>query len=161
MEVHFGFPPLVALLKGEYKVKFTTDICQEFLEAEVGLDLEVRLTLTENPQPWPLVLPWATFVYNTLPGVLAPMNPHFFASGRSPPFISDFPSLPQTSNLMSSGVWAEELLELLQTVGEKFRKHHDSIRSRFLGRNLQITFQPHIRVRIKVMKNLAKKLLPV
>ena len=122
----------------------------------------LRLLLVENTQPWLLLLPWATFTYNSLPGILTPMSPHFIVFGGDPPFVGDVPPVPQMRSSLPSKAWTENILELPKTVSDKLRRQHDQIRSRFLKQKVHLSFEPGYRVWLKETKRTSQdKLLPV
>ena len=99
---------------------------------------------------WVEVLPWACFLQNSLPGVIAGFSPHQIVFGRDLILPGELPQDKTVEPPANSLKWLEDLEKNRNYVQNRMTKIHQSVRERYLKEHCVQTYDPGDRVWVKV-----------
>ena len=115
----------------------------------------LRLTLTgiQGKQKWIDVLPWACFLQNSLPGVIAGYSPHKIVFGKDLILPGELPleEASQVKKSPSAESWFSMRDKTRQMIQEKLSAVHDSERKRYIREHCQKQYVPGDKVWVKVL----------
>jgi hypothetical protein len=124
----------------------------------------LRLTLVglRDSAKWIDVLPYACFLQNSLPGVIAGYSPHQIVFGRQLLLPGELPSTGNSIRLSeTSQEWFDKLNSDRKLVQERLSKIHASERDRYMKTHVMQKFEPGEKFWVKVLDKDRQKLDPL
>ena len=123
----------------------------------------LRLTLTgmRNSSKWIDVLPWACFLQNSLPGVIAGYSPHQIVFGRRLILPGELPSDQTTDIPVAAGQWLEKLEDSRKYIQDRLMKIHEKERARYISEHCLQKYEPGDKVWLKTLSKDKNKLDPL